>query len=220
MTTASAVIPAHLRTDVEALWNYHDMHHELRRTDAGIGLGSHDPGVAIAAAALYERGIFPLIVFTGANSPTTVDRFPRGEAVHYREYAIEHGVPADAVLIETTATNTGENITLTRQLLEAEGRQVRSVTLMSRPYQQRRAYATCKKLWPEVDVQCASHPLSLDEYVAMIGDEQRVINMLVGDTQRIELYAERGFAIPQDIPSEVAAAYRRLVAAGFTSRLV
>jgi uncharacterized SAM-binding protein YcdF (DUF218 family) len=174
----------------------------------------------MAAAALYVRGIFLLIVFTGANSATTVDRFPRGEAVHYREYAIEHGVPADAVLIETTATNTGENITLTRQLLEAEGRQVRSATLMSRPYQQRRAYATCKKLWPEVDVQCASHPLSLDEYVAMIGDEQRVINMVVGDTQRIELYAERGFAIPQDIPSEVGAGYRRLVAAGFTSRLV
>ena len=25
------------------------------------------------------------MVFTGANSPTTVDRFPRGEAQHYRE---------------------------------------------------------------------------------------------------------------------------------------
>ena len=58
MTTASAVIPAHLRTDVEALWNYHDMHHELRRTDAGIGLGSHDAGVAMAAfyaLRLYQK---------------------------------------------------------------------------------------------------------------------------------------------------------------------
>jgi hypothetical protein len=71
-----------------------------------------------------------------------------------------------------------------------------------------------------VDGQCASHPLSLDEYVAMIGHEERVINMVAGDTQRIELNAERGFAIPQDIPSEVGAAYQRLVAAGFTSRLV
>jgi hypothetical protein len=44
--------------------------------------------------------------------------------------------------------------------------------------------------------------------------------MLVGDTQRIEVYAERGFAIPQDLPEDVRAAFQRLVAAGFTSRLV
>jgi hypothetical protein len=44
--------------------------------------------------------------------------------------------------------------------------------------------------------------------------------MLVGDTQRIEVYAERGFAIPQHMPDEVRTAYRRLVKAGFTSRLL
>lgn len=47
---------------------------------------------------------------------------------------------------------------------------VRSVLLVSRPYQQRRAFATCKKLWPEVEVLCASRPLPLDEYIASIGD--------------------------------------------------
>jgi uncharacterized SAM-binding protein YcdF (DUF218 family) len=123
-------------------------------------------------------------------------------------------------MIETSATNTGENITLTRQLLAAHDIEVTSVTIMSRPYQQRRAYATCKKLWPQVEVQCASHPLALDDYVAMIGDEKRVINMLVGDTQRVEAYAKLGFAIPQEVPADVQDAYSRLVDAGFTSRLL
>jgi hypothetical protein len=84
MTNTAAAIPAHLRDDVETLWAYHDMHHELRRTDVGIGLGSHDPGVAMIAVELFDQGLFPRIVFTGANSPTTIDRLPRGEAVHYR----------------------------------------------------------------------------------------------------------------------------------------
>ena len=53
-----------------------------------------------------------------------------------------------------------------------------------------------------------------------IGDSRRVVDMLVGDTQRIEVYAERGFAIPQEMPDEVRAAFGRLVAAGYTSRLV
>lgn len=85
---------------------------------------------------------------------------------------------------------------------------------------QRRAYATCRLMWPEVDVVCASNPLELDDYVRSIGDPRRVVDMLVGDTQRIEVYAERGFAIPQEMPDEVRAAFERLVAAGYTSRLI
>jgi uncharacterized SAM-binding protein YcdF (DUF218 family) len=108
------------------------MHHELRPTDVGIGLGSHDLGVATYAAELYHSGMFPLIVFTGANAPTKVERFPRGEAVHYREHALELGVPDDAILIETEARNTGDNVTLTRKLLADSGIPVNSVTLISR----------------------------------------------------------------------------------------
>jgi uncharacterized SAM-binding protein YcdF (DUF218 family) len=220
MPEPKTTLPDELRADVETLWDYHNMHHELRPTDVGIGLGSHDQGVATYAAELYHSGMFPLIVFTGANAPTTVERFPRGEAVHYREHAIELGVPDDAILIETEARNTGDNITLTKQLLADKGISVKSATLISRPYQQRRAYATCKKLWPEVDVICASRPLPLDEYIASIGDVDRVINMLVGDTQRITEYAKRGFSISQDMPNEVFDAFSCLLHTGFTARLI
>ena len=79
---------------MEALWRYHDMGHQLRLCDVGIGLGSHDPGVAVVAARLFHAGLFPRLVWTGANALTTIGQFPRGEAVHYREYAIENGVPA------------------------------------------------------------------------------------------------------------------------------
>ncbi|MFE5285117.1 hypothetical protein ACFRAQ_09125 [Nocardia sp. NPDC056611] len=53
-----------------------------------------------------------------------------------------------------------------------------------------------------------------------IGDVDRVINMLVGDTQRIWIYPERGWAIEQDVPADVREAYARLVEAGFTRRLL
>ena len=213
-------IPDEIRADVETLWRYHDMHHELRPCDVGIGLGSHDLGVAVIATRLFHEGLFPWIVFTGANAPTTVNRFPRGEAVHYREYAVEQGVPADSILVEPRATNTAQNLEYSRQLLAERGIPVQSVLIMSRPYQQRRAYATCKLMWPEVDVVCASNPLELDDYVRSIGDPRRVVDMLVGDTQRIEVYAERGFAIPQEMPDEVRVAFERLVSVGYTSRLI
>ncbi|WP_242893908.1 YdcF family protein [Actinomadura litoris] len=213
-------LPDAYRADVETLWDYHDMHHTIRPTDVAIGLGSHDLGVATFTAELYREGMFPRIVFTGANAPTTIGRFPRGEAVHYRLHAIELGVPDEAILVEPKATNTGQNIEFTRKLLADHGIEVSSATLISRPYQQRRAYSTTKKLWPDLEIICASRPLPLDDYIVSIGDVNRVINMLVGDTQRIMVYPAQGFAVPQHMPPEVQAAYGRLVEAGFTNRLV
>lgn len=208
------------RDDVRTLWDYHRIDDDLRPVDAAIGLGSHDPGVATYTAELYGRGLFPLVVFTGANAPTTVERFPRGEAVHFREIAMELGVPDTAILVEPNATNTAENFDFTRALLAEHDIAVRSVVITCRPYQQRRAYATARKRWPDVEFLCAATGLDLDGYVATIGDPDRVINMLVGETQRIALYAYAGYSIEQDLPPTVRSAYERLVAAGFTTRLV
>lgn len=44
--------------------------------------------------------------------------------------------------------------------------------------------------------------------------------MLVGDTQRVWLYAQRGFAIPQPTPEPVHAAFKRMVAAGYDARMI
>jgi uncharacterized SAM-binding protein YcdF (DUF218 family) len=206
--------------DAEAIWDYHQMGHTPRPCDVSIGLGSHDLGVAAFAAELYHAGLFPVLIFSGGNSPTTAARFPCGEAVHYRDHAAELGVPSEAMLVEPTATNTGENLTRSRALLDAAGITVRSVLLISKPYMERRAFATCRKVWPEVEVVCASEPLALDDYVKSIGDPHLVIDMLVGDLERVTQYPKMGFAIAQDVPEVVTAAYDRLIARGFTSRLL
>lgn len=208
------------RRDAESIWNYHQMGHDIRPCDAAIGLGSHDLGVATFAAELFHDGMFPTIVFSGANSPTTAARFPRGEAVHYREQALQSGVPDSAILIETHAGNTGENITLSRTILANHDIHPRSLLLISKPYMERRAFVTCRKLWPEATVTCTSEPMKFGDYIQSIGDTKLVIDMLVGDLQRIIEYPKLGFAIPQDIPSDVTAAYQRLLVAGFTGRLL
>lgn len=220
MTDARAAITDAERADAAIIWDYHRMHHRLRPCSAAIGLGSHDLGVATLAAELYRAGLFEVLVFSGANSTTTARRFPRGEAVHYAEHAMTLGVPRSAIIIEPEAKNTGQNIELSRTALEDAGIEVKSVLLISKPYMERRAYATCRKVWPQVEAVCISEPLSFDDYVKSIGDEYLVIDMLVGDLQRVIEYPKLGFAVPQDVPERVVAAYTRLVSAGFDSRLL
>ena len=75
-------LPVDVHSDTEILWNFHRLDHDLTTASVGIGLGSHDPGVATYTAELYHRGLFPVIVFSGANAPTLVpmnswSRLPR-----------------------------------------------------------------------------------------------------------------------------------------------
>ncbi|MFF3176209.1 YdcF family protein [Streptomyces sp. NPDC057900] len=214
------MISSQARSDAQALWDHHLMHHDPRPCSVAIGLGSHDLGVADATVNLYRRGMTPLIVFTGATSSTTRARMPRGEAVHYRERALELGVPESAVLTEPRARNTGENIRFSRALLEEAGVDVSSVLLISKPYEERRAHATARKLWPGVEFVSASEPVTFEEYLASVQNDRMVVDMLVGALQRLMIYPAQGFMVRDPVPDAVAAAYQRLRLAGFTSRLV
>ena len=52
----------------------------------------------------------------------------------------------------------------------------------------------------------------------VLGRSERSVR--VGDLQRIKLYPEKGFQIPQEIPGEIWAAYEELVRVGYDKYLV
>ncbi|WP_326697983.1 YdcF family protein [Streptomyces sp. NBC_01754] len=171
-------------------------------------------------AGLYRARLFPTVVFTGAVTEATRERFPRGEAVHFREAALTLGVPDKAILSEPRATNTGQNIAFARTVLEDAGKHVDSVLLVCMPYMQRRAYATCRRQWPEVEVLCASQTVSFDEYADAQDDEAEFVAMMVGDTQRVMEYPRRGFAIEQEVTERVLDAFERLSRRGYDAWLL
>lgn len=220
MTDATRTPSEADRRAAETLWSYHRLDNPLSPCQAAIGLGSHDLGVASFAARLYHDGFFPVLVFSGASNPTMRERFPRGEAVHFRERAIELGVPQDAILIDPDATNTGQNIDNSRSVLHQAGIDPHSLMLISMPYMERRAYATCRMRWPEVNPVCASEPVGYDAYVKTIGNEALVIEQLVGDTDRVIKYPALGFAIPQPTPAHVHTALAHLTSHGYSSKLL
>ena len=47
----------------------------------------------------------------------------------------------------------------------------------------------------------------------------KVTNIMMGDLQRIWVYAARGFSAPQQIPDDVKLTFHRLVELGFTEHL-
>ena len=71
------------------------------------------------------------------------------------------------------------------------------------------------------DIAAASRSTSISsKYSNDTLSTDDVVSIMVGDLQRVKLYAEKGFQIPQDIPADVWDAYEALVAAGYDTRLV
>ena len=202
------------------VWDYHHLGHVLAPADAIVVLGSHDLRVAERGAELFLAGWAPLLAFTGGLGSLTRGLFDRPEAEVFAARAADMGVPGGSMLIEDRATNTGENVAFTRELLRSRGLAVKKAIAVQKPYMERRTLATFQKLWPELEVIVTSPQIDFDAYPGQQVSRDDVIHIMVGDLQRLMLYAEKGWSAPQDIPPEVIEAYQRLVAAGYTRRLI
>jgi uncharacterized SAM-binding protein YcdF (DUF218 family) len=204
----------------KVLWNYMRLGHAITPADVILVLGSNDVRVGEHGARLFLRGLAPLMLCSGNVGRLTAGRFEKSEAATFADAAVRLGVPPSAILIEDRSTNTGENIDRSRALLESAGVQPSRIILVQKPYMERRAWATFKRRWPEPDLQVTSPPIPYEDYPTPQIPRDLVINILVGDVQRMRVYAERGFQVPQPIPDDVWAAWEELVARGYTGHLV
>lgn len=218
------LLPEAIRPLVEKLWRYHQLNHELVQSDAILVLCSHDRRVAERGAHVFLDGWAPLLIFSGGLGSITKHLWQEPEANQFAEIAVGMGVPRERILIENRSTNTGENVALTRQLLRDHNLDPQSFILVQKPYMERRSYATFRKVWPEKRVMVTSPRVSLDDYLASYSNEtlsaDDVVSIMVGDLQRVRMYPEKGFQIPQEIPDDVWKAFEVLVAAGYNRHLV
>jgi uncharacterized SAM-binding protein YcdF (DUF218 family) len=202
------------------LWDYHHMHHALGKADCILVLGSHDLRVAERAAQLFLEGWAPMIIFSGGLGNFTKDMWTETEADQFAAIAVNMGVPKESILVENKSTNTGENILFTQRLLAQKNLDPQSFILVQKPYMEKRSYATFKKHWPGKELIVTSPQISFEAYPTEEIPLERVINIMVGDLQRIKFYPEKGFQIYQEISADVWQAYEQLVAFGFNKHLM
>ena len=213
------MITEEVLVEARKLWDYHHMNHTPVETDCILVLGSLDLRVADRGAELYLEGRAPILIFSGGLGKITEKMWRDSEADLMARIALDKGVPAEAIFIENKSTNTGENILFTRQLLEDKGLHPQSFLLVQKPYMERRSYATFKKHWPDKDLIVTSPQIAFEDYATEEMPMEQVINLMVGDLQRIRIYPSKGFQIAQEIPDAIWAAYERLVSLGFDKHL-
>lgn len=204
----------------QTIWDYHHLNHKLEKADLILALGSNDLRVADWAAEVYLQGWAPRLMFSGNVGALTRGKFAKSEAETFAEIAIQKGVPREAILIEPESTNTGENIAFSRRILAEQGLDPESIIVVQKPYMERRAYATFMNFWPGKRLIVTSPPIQFADYFTAELPKDLVINIMVGDLQRIRDYPAKGFQIPQEIPDEIWQAYEKLLALGYDKHLI
>jgi uncharacterized SAM-binding protein YcdF (DUF218 family) len=202
------------------VWNYHHVSHALEPADCIMVLGSHDTRVAERGAEIFLAGWAPLVLFSGNLGALTRGVWNRPEAEIFADVAAAAGVPRERMLIEGRSTNTGENVDFSRELLSKHGIHPRKAIVVQKPYMERRTLATFQQRWSELVVIVTSPQIEFDDYPNEAISSDDVIHIMVGDLQRLMLYADKGWSVTQEIPRDVMEAFERLIQAGYTRRLV
>jgi uncharacterized SAM-binding protein YcdF (DUF218 family) len=202
------------------------MHQEIKKCDAVFVLGSIDDRVAEYGANLFLKSYGKWLIISGGvahkNDLLATEWSEATEAEHFAEIARKMGVPSDKILTEYKATDTGENIKFAYELLLLKGININSILLVHKPYMERRTYATFEKQWPDKNTHfmVTSPPIEYDAYFNELQPKDKIVNIMVGDLQRIKEYAKLGFQSEQAIPDEVWNAYEELVSQGFNEHLI
>lgn len=230
MAPVIPVTPVDARTHALArrLWDFHTLPaaHPAPGQNLVLVLGSHDLRVADHAARLYQRGTAEHIIFTGdrgrrTGGDATSTRWAESEAHTFARAARRLApIPDSAVLLETRATNTGENFRLARETAAAAGLHPARAVITAKPYMAQRSLATAARHWPEPAWTFSCFGGGYQGYANPDHTRSELVHFLVGDLQRLAVYARRGWSAPVDIPDDVWQAYGELCARGFTDHLV
>lgn len=179
-----------------------------------LAMGGSDLGVAdTAVRAFFERQAEWLIC-TGGFGKDTTGVLAEPESVLYAKRCIKLGVPESRILIEDQSTNSGENFRFAKALMEKRGIRPRGGIIASKPYMAKRAWATGTRQWPEVTWGVVYQKAELEEYLQQRGEAAEVLELMVGDLQRLRVYGG-SFQEPVEVPEAVWAAYERLAADGY-----
>jgi uncharacterized SAM-binding protein YcdF (DUF218 family) len=136
------------------------------------------------AVDLYRGGYAPNVIFSSG----FVFAFRETEVM--RALAIDNGVPASAIHLETAAVNTYDNVRFSQRLMAEHGWQ--SALLVSSPYHMRRALLTWRKAAPDRPVVATPVPAS-QFYAHDRGASLDQIRGIVQEYAAIVVYWFRGW---------------------------
>ena len=142
------------------------------------------------AARLWREGLFRWSIVSGGVTPGS----SLSECAILRDAMIARGIPAEKILSEDRATNTGENVIFSLPVIDAAlGRKnVRSVICLGNTWTARRYAMTLQRHWPDVEKML----VTVDSFAApraLWHTDPEFSRRVLSEWDKIEPYMAKGF---------------------------
>ena len=205
---------------IEILWDYMKMNQKIKKSDCILVLGCSDITIVDRAVELFKKGYGDIMIFSGGLGKITSKIWNETEADRFAKRAIELGVPEKKIYKEDKSTNTGHNFLFTKELIEREKLNIHSLIIVCKPFDEKRAYACFKNFMPGYKGVITSKEVTFEEYYNSNIDNKIWIDVLVGDIQRMKLFAKKGWQIEMEVPQNVWNAYEELKNKGYDKYVI
>lgn len=145
------------------------------------------------AARLWREGLFRWSIVSGGVTPGS----SLSECAILRDAMIARGIPADKILSEDRAMNTGENVIFSLPVIDAAlglGN-LRSVICLGNTWTARRYAMTLQRHWPEVEKML----VTVDSFAApraLWHTDPEFSRRVLSEWDKIEPYMAKGFIAP------------------------
>jgi uncharacterized SAM-binding protein YcdF (DUF218 family) len=145
---------------------------------------------AETASRLWHQKLFRWAIVSGGITPGS----PLSECAAIKPLMVQGGVPADIILEEHRATNTGENVIFSLPIIDtALGlKNVRSVICLGNTWTGRRYAMTLQRHWPEVEKML----VTVDDFATpreRWHEHGEFRRRVLAEWDKIEPYKARGF---------------------------
>ena len=200
---------AELTRLLDPVWKFLAVADPPVHSDVIFVFGSQDLRVPDHAASLYRSGYAPTVLVTGRYGRMTRDVFEKPEALVFKDVLVRAGVPSQAIVAESTARNTLENVTRGLFLLRQKKILCRSVLLVAKPFVMRRCAATFTRQAPDVRVSCC--PYTEDMATSIDRRPSSFARRLVEELERIDRYATNGDIERQQISKQLRIAAQNVL---------
>ena len=198
------------------IWNYMAALNSPVKSDAIVLCCSYDLRTCDHACDLIRSGFADTLLLSGNTGNWTRHIWAEPEAEIYYRRALSNGVDADQIIVESEATNFGENVSFSKQLLGDAA----SVSFVSKPYSLLRVKLTVDRYWPEIEAHFSAPHIIFPDEVSNVVGILGVIDEMVGDIDRIQHYPALGYQAAHTLPANIIDAWHYLIEQGFTHHLI
>lgn len=218
-------ITLEIRKLAEILYEFHRIDMDVEICDIILVPCSHDLRVADYASELFLWWYWSKIIFSWwivHQKDLLSPWWDKTEAEIFGDRAIELWVPSNNIIYEKEATNTGENINKIMKLIKENNISCDKILLVQKPYMQQRTFLTFVKQYPLAysKIIVTWPQISFENYPNDDINIQTLINILVGDIQRLIVYPKLWYQDYIEIPPTVMKAFEELKEKWFTQHLI